>query len=75
MNRRNGEGVHGNTSLEPYALMVRRGDANLRLVADRAIANLYRSGQVQGIYKKWFGKAKASNMLRALYVLQAIPEQ
>ena len=62
-------------SYEPYAFMVRRGDDELRLVADRTIAALYRSGEIEDIYRAWFGDAKASNLLRALYVLQAIPER
>ena len=62
-------------SIEPYALMVRRGDDDLRLIADRTIASLYRSGQIKGIAGKWFGGAKAGNLLKALYLLQAIPEQ
>lgn len=62
-------------SIEPYALMVRRGDDDLRLIADRAIASLYRRGQIKGIAGKWFGGAKASNLMKALYILQAIPEQ
>ncbi len=55
--------------------MVRRGDDDLRLIADRTIASLYRSGQIKGIAGKWFGGAKAGNLLKALYLLQAIPEQ
>lgn len=62
-------------SIEPYALMVRRGDDDLRLIADRTIASLYRSGQIKGIAGKGFGGAKAGNLLKALYLLQAIPEQ
>ncbi len=62
-------------SYEPYAFMVRRGDADLRLAADRTIAALYRSGEIEDIYRTWFGKAKAGNLLRALYALQAIPER
>lgn len=60
-------------SYEPYAFMVRRGDDNLRLVADTALATLYRSGQVWKIYEKYFGGAQPSGLLVALYILQAIP--
>ena len=62
-------------SYEPYAFMVRRGDDALRLIADRTIAALYRSGGIEEVYRTWFGKAKAGNLLRALYILQAIPER
>ena len=62
-------------SYEPYAFMVRRGDDGLRLIADRTIAALYRSGEIREVYRTWFGEAKAGNLLRALYILQAIPER
>ena len=62
-------------SYEPYAFMLRRGDDDLRLIADRTIAALYRSGEIEEVYRAWFGEAKAGNLLRALYILQAIPER
>jgi glutamate/aspartate transport system substrate-binding protein len=63
-------------SYEPYAFMVRRNDADFRLVADRALAQLYRSGQIEQLYGRWFGQAgvKPSPVLAAMYVLQALPE-
>src|SRR5262249_47391347 len=42
-------------SYEPYAFMVRRDDAAFRLVANRTLARLYRSGAIGPIYAKWFG--------------------
>jgi ABC-type amino acid transport substrate-binding protein len=63
-------------SYEPYALVVRRNDADFRLTADRALAQLYRSGQIEQIYNSWFGKVgmRPSPVLTAMYVLQALPE-
>jgi len=63
-------------SYEPYALMLRRNDADFRLVANQALAQLYREGQFEQLYDKWFGQAgvKPSAILGAMYVLQAIPE-
>jgi glutamate/aspartate transport system substrate-binding protein len=63
-------------SYEPYAFMVRRNDADFRLVADRALAQIYRSGQVEQLYQRWFGQVgvKPSPVLAAMYVLQALPE-
>jgi len=63
-------------SYEPYALVVRRNDADFRLVADRALAQLYRSGQIEQIYNNWFGKVgmRPSPVLSAMYILQALPE-
>jgi ABC-type amino acid transport substrate-binding protein len=42
-------------SYEPIALMVRRNDAAFRLVVNRALADLYRSGNIVTIYERWFG--------------------
>ena len=63
-------------SYEPYALVVRRNDADFRLTADRALAQLYRSGQIEQIYNSWFGKVgmRPSPVLSAMYILQALPE-
>ena len=63
-------------SFEPFALAVRRNDADFRLVADRVLSHLYRSGQVMQIYRKWFSAfAKKPPMaLGALYQLNATPE-
>lgn len=63
-------------SFEPYALMLRRGDDDFRLLADRTLAELYRSAAIVPIYERWFGpiKTSASDLLKALFVLNAIPE-
>jgi ABC-type amino acid transport substrate-binding protein len=61
-------------SREPYALALARGDDEFRLLVDRALARLYRSGAIEGIFAKSFGKAKASDVLKALYVINALPE-
>jgi glutamate/aspartate transport system substrate-binding protein len=63
-------------SFEPYGLVVRRNDADFRLVADRAIAQLYRSGQIEDLFNRWFGQVgmQPTPVLKAMYVLQALPE-
>ncbi len=63
-------------SFEPFALAVRRGDSEFRLLADRVLSQLYRTGQVGSIYKKWFGpfSQKVPPMVEALYILNATPE-
>lgn len=63
-------------SYEPYALAVRRNDADFRLVANRALAQLYRSGEIGEIYERWFGDwgGKPSKLLLAMYALNALPE-
>jgi glutamate/aspartate transport system substrate-binding protein len=67
---------HDLFSYEPYAFMVRRNDADFRLVADRALAQIYRSGQIEQLYQRWFGQVgvKPSPVLGAMYLLQALPE-
>lgn len=60
-------------SYEPYALMLRRGDDELRLAADTALANLYRTGQIWEIYQKHFGDAEPSELLVAMFILGGIP--
>jgi ABC-type amino acid transport substrate-binding protein len=63
-------------SYEPYALMVRKNDQDFRLVADRALAQTFKSGQIWDIYKRWFGQwnAKPGPALAALYALQSLSE-
>jgi ABC-type amino acid transport substrate-binding protein len=63
-------------SFEPYGLVVRRNDADFRLVANRAIAQLYRSGQIEDLFNRWFGQVgmQPTPVLKAMYVLEALPE-
>jgi glutamate/aspartate transport system substrate-binding protein len=63
-------------SFEPYGLVVRRNDADFRLVADRAIAQLYRSGQIEDLFNRWFGQVgvEPTPVLKAMYLLQGLPE-
>ena len=63
-------------SYEPYALMVPRNDADFRLVANRALTQLYRSGQHVQIYNKWIGRIgiRPSPVLVAMYQLNVLPE-
>ena len=43
-------------SVEPYGIMVRKDDKAFKAVADRAMQNVYKSGQIRAIYEKWFQK-------------------
>ena len=63
-------------SFEPFALAVKRGDVDFQLVADRALSQLNRSGQILATYRKWFARfaEKPTMALRALYQLNATPE-
>ena len=44
------------TSVEPYGIMLRKDDKAFKAVVDRAMVNLYKSGQINAIYEKWFQK-------------------
>ncbi len=63
-------------SFEPYGMMVRRNDADFRLVANRAIAQLYRGGQYAQLYQTWIGSAgiSPSSMLIGMYQIQSLSE-
>ena len=62
-------------SYEPYAFMLRRGDAPFRLAVNRVLSSLYRSGDVFSIYGRWFGRlGPPSKILLAMYTLHALPE-
>jgi len=62
-------------SYEPYGFMVRRNDAAFRLAVNRALAGLYRSGDVAQIYDRWFGGlGKPSEALQMMYLLNGLPE-
>ena len=43
-------------SVEPYGIMVRKGDDAFKKVVDAAMTNVYKSGQINAIYGKWFQK-------------------
>ena len=63
-------------SYEPYGFVVRRNDADFRLVANKAITQLYRSGQHIEIFNKWIGRIgiRPPPMLIAMYQLNTLPE-
>ena len=63
-------------SYEPYALMVRRDDAEFRLVANRVISQIFRSGQFAQLYQEWIGSngLQPSPLLLAMYQVQALSE-
>jgi len=39
-----------------HALVLRRNDDDFRLLVDRVLSGLYSSGQIDGVYAKYFGK-------------------
>jgi len=63
-------------SFEPYSIMVRRGDTQFRLAADRALASLYRTARIRRLYQNWFGRygEPLSPIVEAMYEFQAVGE-
>ena len=39
---------------DPYAIMMRKEDPAFKKVVDDAVIGLYKSGEINAIYKKWF---------------------
>ena len=50
-------------SVEPYAFAVPRNDADFRLSVNRVLARLYRTGDVDRIFERWFGEDAAPTRL------------
>lgn len=61
-------------SFEPYALALRHGDSAFRLAVDRALARIYRGPGIRQIYKANFGNSRMSDLLRAMYTLENLPD-
>jgi len=62
-------------SVEPYALMLPRGDHDFRLSVNRVLARLYRTGEIRPIYDRWLGPlGPPSLMLSASYFIQGLSE-
>jgi glutamate/aspartate transport system substrate-binding protein len=62
-------------SFEPYAFMLPRNDSAFRLEVNRALTQVYVSGEIDQIFAKWLGKlGRPSGLLAAMYLLNAIPE-
>ena len=60
-------------SFEPYGFMVRKDDSAFRLVADRALAGVFRTPRIQRLYQTWFGRygIPQSRVLKAMYEAQS----
>lgn len=63
-------------SFDPYALMVRRDDSAFELIGKKALAAVFRSGEIDAIYAKWFDPlgVPADPLLKAAFQLGALPE-
>jgi len=62
-------------SFEPYALVVRRDDPDFRLAVNRALVEIYRSGEIDPIFHRWLGGlGEPSPLLNAMFYLSTLPE-
>lgn len=62
-------------SYETYALALPRDDGAFRLLVDRTLARLYRSGRINAILAKTFGQVPPDDMLKALILINSLPDK
>jgi ABC-type amino acid transport substrate-binding protein len=62
-------------SIEQYALMLPRGDADYRVAVNRSLARLYRTRDIEKVYERWLGPlGPPSMLLTATYFIQSLSE-
>ena len=62
-------------SIEPYGIALPRGDSAFRLAVNTGLAQVYSSGAIIEIFRRWFeGVGTPSGVLLAAYALGSIPE-
>ena len=62
-------------SFEPYAMALPRNDSALRLEVNRALTQIYLSGDIETIFAQWLGKlGRPSALLAVMYLLNSIPD-
>ena len=67
--------VDSDFSFEPFALVVRRDDPDFRLAVNRALVGLYRSGEIDPIFQRWFAAyGQPGQLLHAMFYLNRLPE-
>ena len=63
-------------SVEPYAIVLPRGDWAFRLAVNTGLAQIFRSGEVVGIFKAWFDRIglQMSPVLKIMYGLGSLSD-
>ena len=62
-------------SFEPYAITLPRGDWQMRLAVNSALAQIYRSGAIGEIFRRWFGAlGRPGAVTEATFLFGALPE-
>lgn len=62
-------------SFEPYAIALPRGDWQMRLAVNSALAQIYRSGAIGEIFNRWFGAlGRPGALTEATFLFGALSE-
>ena len=62
-------------SMEPYGIVLPRNDGSLRLAVNTALSQIYASGEIDEIFRRWFGQLGAPPpIMDAVYLLGQFPE-
>jgi glutamate/aspartate transport system substrate-binding protein len=63
-------------SFEPFAIMLPRGDWAFRLAVNTALARVFRSGEIVGLYTKYLGDVGqgVSNWAGVVFIFGGLPE-
>ncbi len=62
-------------SFEPYALVLPRDDPDFRLAVNRALVEIYRSGEIDDIFYRWLGAlGRPGPLLHSMFYLNTLPE-
>ena len=67
--------VTGDFSFQPFGLPMRRDDPDFRLAVNRALATIYRTGDIDAIFQRWLGALGIPGpLLHSMFYLNALPE-
>ena len=62
-------------SFEPYAIGLPRGDWQMRLAVNSALAQIYRGGAIREIFGRWFGAlGRPGPVMETAFLFGALPE-
>ena len=60
-----------NLAVEPLALGIKKGEANLKKVVDDTLRELEASGKAEALYEKWFGQQSALKMPKREFKIES----
>jgi len=62
-------------SYEPYGIVVSRDDPDFRLLVNRTLIGMFKSGEIDPIFIRWLGPyGKPGPLLNAMFYLNSLPE-